>query len=230
MSVKQRQAAHRSKTILRLNALRECGWLFPRLVMVRQNPFDSARTPGHLHLLKAISSSDTAAFEAEIGAREDAKVIISIENLFSDQPDQILRILGTYFQDWKVSLIAILRPQLDWLQSRYVENVLSGFNTSPDYFRTHVHRMLKSGALDYEGRLAHLQTILGAGKVTALAFGEPLVQRFLEILEIPQTNPALAGEIHANRREKGAFLIEANRRLNILTDVFGQIRTFGAGK
>lgn len=194
--------------------------IFPSSVLVRQNPYDRARTPGHLTLLAKLAKNDLSEFERELAEHPQAQVVLSIENLFADQPDAALARLGDYFRDWDLRILAVLRPQLDWLRSRHVENVLSGFRCSTDHFATHVRAAMDSGALDYRGRLAHLGALLGARQVRAIRFRDearPLVPRCLEALGLPLTDPGLAGQIHANRREKAPVLIEAKRRLNSLT-------------
>lgn len=196
------------------------GTLFPQSFLGRQNPYDLDRTPGHIELLRKLASGDLAEFERELAEHPRAHVVLSIENLFVDQPDAALARLGDYFRDWDLRILAVLRPQLDWLRSRHVENVLSGFHSSTDGFATHIRAAMDSGALDYRGRLAHLGALLGARQVRAIRFQDearPLVPRFLEALGLPLTDPGLAQQIHANRREKAPVLIEAKRRLNSLT-------------
>ncbi|KEO61181.1 hypothetical protein [Thioclava indica] len=196
------------------------GWVFPRSILGRHNPFDKKRTPGHLPLLTRLSTQDTAEFEAELAAAPEASVILSVENLFSDQPDKALERLGTFFNDWDVEILAVLRPQLDWLWSRYVENILSGFRCSTERFETYARKALDNGTLDYGRRIAHVQRLLGARKASAIQLSDekgPLVARFLDFLGIPDIDETEAEKAHDNRRGRAAFLIEAKRRLNTLT-------------
>jgi len=201
------------------HALLERGWLFPESVMLRHNPYDKNRTPGHLKLLSFLKNKNLSKFEAELDANPTAKVLISIENLFSDQPDDVLSLLGEYFENWDVEIVSVLRPQLTWLRSRYIENVLSGFRSSTETFHTFVRNSVNSGTLDYNGRLDHLRRMLRARKVTALRIEggtQPMLPHFLTALGIPETDSVHAKNAHYNRRENEAFLVEAKRRLNSL--------------
>ena len=203
------------------------GWSFPYSMLGRHNPFDKKRTPGHLPLLTGLNTHDTAGFETELASAPEASVILSVENLFSDVPDELLESLGTFFKDWDVEIIAVLRPQLDWLRSRYVENVLSGFRCSTENFETYARNALNNGTLDYGRRIAHLQRLLGARKASAIQLNDekgPLVTRFLEILDISDIDQTEAGKALDNRRGRAAFLIEAKRRLNSLTKEFSVIQ------
>lgn len=193
------------------------GVLFPQSVLRRQNASDPERSPGHLGLLRGLASGDLSSFEAELAARPSAHVILSIENLFSDRPDADLGRLGDYFNDWDIRVIAVLRPQLDWLRSRHTENVMSGFKCATHSLPALARQMWERGVLDYRARLAHVAGLLGAAQVHALRFDgmeRPLVPRLLEALGL--TPGPDAATIHANRRERDPELVEAKRRLNPL--------------
>lgn len=202
------------------SALLQQGILFPQSVFLRQNPFDLERTPGHLKLLADLRAGTLEAFEQELETHKNCDVIISIENLFSDQPDSVFQALAAYFQGWDIHVVAVLRPQLDALRSRYVENIMSGFSRRVTSFEEFVRDVFEAGALDYAARLRHIQEVLGAASVRAVRFldpQKPLVPRFLQAAGIPVGDPQQAGTIHSNHREKPAFLIEGKRRLNMLT-------------
>lgn len=198
-------------------ALCDRGILFPAAMMAHRNPFDPARTAGHLPLLAALRRGRAQPFLDEI-AGSDATVVISMENLFADQPDDAVALLGDLFRDWHVTVVAVLRGQADWLRSRHVENVMSGFVGSVQPFAALVEDCLQRGILDYGARLDRLAGLLGADRVLALPFegAEPLLRRFLRVAGLPVTDAARADATHDNRREKAAALIEAKRRLNLL--------------
>ncbi|MDV7141406.1 hypothetical protein R3X27_01790 [Tropicimonas sp. TH_r6] len=201
--------------------LAEQGVLFPTSVLARQNPFDKERTPGHRKLLTDIENGDVSAFEAEVARHDPHTLILSVEGLFSDMPADTLHMLRTFFADDDIELVAVLRPQLDWLRSRYVEDVVTGFKsafTKP--FAEYARDTYEDQTLSYRKRLKVLEQTFEATKVSAIALvqGErPLVPRFMEAIGLPVTDAELARGIHANHREKPAALIEAKRRLNTMT-------------
>ncbi|MFZ3585016.1 hypothetical protein ACOI1H_23185 [Loktanella sp. DJP18] len=211
-----------------LSAQREAllaqGILFPRSVLLRRNPFDKSRTPGHYTLLQALTDPDYAsvldALDAELLQHEDARtLIVSIESLFSDQPDPVLMALAARFQDWDIEIIAVLRALPEWMASRYVEECLSGFRgclQTPDQF---CDEKFARGAHDYAGRLDHLATIFRPSAIHVINYdaahvGDGLVPAFLQQAGLSATDGALATGIRANVREKELFLVEGKRRLN----------------
>lgn len=220
-------------------ALSAHGVLFPQSMMQRRNPFDQSRTAGHLALLSALASDQAEPFRLEIAAG-DATVLLSMENLFTDRPDAAITPLGAFFRDWDVTLVAVLRPQADWLRSRHVENVLSGFRASTQPFGPFMRDSLRQGALDYGARLDRLACLTGADRVVTVPFGGgggPLIRRFLHALDLPVTDPDQIDR-HDNRRDKSAALIEAVRRLNLATagmsrdqrlDLEGRLRAEAGG-
>ncbi|MDO5611752.1 MAG: hypothetical protein Q4G14_00730 [Paracoccus sp. (in: a-proteobacteria)] len=195
------------------------GFLFPRSVLSRQSRWDQERTPGHLSLLGLTSEGQTTEFDAELAAHPDTAVIFSAENLIADVHDAALQRLHDHFAGWQVDIVAVLRPQFDWLKSRYIENVLSGYRAIVQPFSDFLATEFDRGAVCYDARLAHLGRIMGARSVRAIPFHDPaapLVRRFLDEIGAPVTDPALADAIHANQREKSLVLIETKRRLNAL--------------
>ncbi|MDO5631735.1 MAG: hypothetical protein Q4G22_07845 [Paracoccus sp. (in: a-proteobacteria)] len=195
------------------------GFLFPRSVLSRQNRWDQERTPGHLSLLSLREDGATADFDAELAAHPDTAVILSAENLIADVSDTRLQWLRDHFAGWQVEIVAVLRPQFDWLKSRYIEEVLGGYRASVQPFHDFLNTEFTRGAVCYDARLAHLARIMEARSVRALPFHDPaapLVRRFLDEIGTPVTDPQLADAIHANQREKSLVLIETKRRLNAL--------------
>ena len=89
-------------------ALRGHAVLFPKSGMARQNPYDQDRTPGHLRLLSQIRTGDTSEFESELAQDQNATVLLSVENIFSDVPEKTLLAAAEYFEDWDVEIIAVL--------------------------------------------------------------------------------------------------------------------------
>lgn len=205
------------------DALLARGVLFPASGLSRKNPFDSTRTSGHLQLFLDLHGGDGAAFGRELAACPHHTLVLSAENLFSDQPDAVLEAAGRHFSQDEVEVWAVLRPQFDWLRSRYVENVLSGFSAGTETFARFVEIGMERGILDYGARLRHVAGLLGARRIRAVPFlsEDPsadgaLVPRFLEAAGIPVTDPGAAAGQHSNIREKSPVLVEAKRRLNIL--------------
>lgn len=195
------------------------GFLFPKTILLRQNPFDRSRSPGHFGLISAIKNANLTEFENEIAAADFQYLIISIENLFIDQPDSIIREIGNYFSSAEIMVVAVLREVSDWSISRYIEEVLSGFRqntfTFYEFFRNKIH----NNSLYYADRLEHIARLLGAKDIRIVNYDSAvadcgLIAAFLEVAGIPITNPSLARSLRANVREKEFFLIEGKRRLN----------------
>lgn len=73
---------------MRCDAMLAQGILFPRSIMKRNNPFDHSRTAGHLLLLHGLKGDGIMqAFRQELASHPHHTLILSIENMFSDQPD-----------------------------------------------------------------------------------------------------------------------------------------------
>lgn len=192
--------------------------MFPKSVFLRQNPFDAKRTPGHLKFLRDLQSDQLHDFEHELSSVPESTLILSIENLFSDQPNHVLDKVSDYFKDWDVHIVVVLREQTAWLRSRYVENTMSGFSSRFEYSSTFVTAMIEQGTLNYNERLEFLRRRLNAQSIFAINFDSQehaLVPRFLNAIGVPVTDPDKAFEVHDNRREKPLFLVEAKRRLNV---------------
>ena len=205
--------------------LTERGVLFPTSALSRNNAFDADRTAGHRQLLADIKAGDVSAFEDEVAKHDPHTIILSIEGMFSDLPDDTLKALGDFLGESDIELVAVLRPQLEWLRSRYVEDVMTGFKSAfTDSFAAFAHKVHDSRAISYRRRLTFLAEIFGATKVTAIAMVQrekALVPRFMEAIGLPVTDVDLASNIHSNQRLKHAALLEAKRRLNAITRVLG---------
>lgn len=201
-------------------ALLAQGILYPLSIMRRNNPFDQSRTAGHLLLLNALENAEVVeAFEQERAAHPHHTLVLSIENAFFDRPDSAVKALGSYLGDDTIEVCAVLRPQFDWLRSRYVENVLSGFSIRTDNFDHFVQDTMRQGVLDYYARLRHVAKLLGAAKAWAIPFTSdrgPLVTRFMQAADLPVTDPDAAASQHSNMREKSWLLVETKRRLNAI--------------
>jgi hypothetical protein len=195
------------------------GVLFPVSVFRRQNPFDADRTPGHLGLIEGLQAVDLAKFEAELTSQPHERLILSVENLFVDQPDGMLYKIGIYFEDWNVRIVAVLRDLQGWLRSRYVEEVMSGFRSSSQTFEDFCADKTAAGVHDYASRLTDLARLLRASDVRVINYNTALqtdgiVPVFLEVTGLPVTDAPLARSIRANVREWHWFMVEAKRRVN----------------
>lgn len=199
-------------------ALRDRGFLFPDTGFSRKNPFDRSRTSGHLDLLRP-DPDLLPALRTELAENPDCHLLLSAENILNDRPDAEITRLARELQDFDIEIVAILRPQADWLRSIYLEHVMSGFIADHLTFPAFVRKLWQTGRLDYIGRLQHVSQLLGAHLIHGISFAhakDDLLANFLEATGIPLTNPVLAAQEHANRREKIAPLVEAMRRLNIM--------------
>lgn len=200
------------------------GVLFPDLSASRTNPFDLERTAGHLTLLIALADNnmraeEVTALNTELAANPSARLVLCAESLFAARSDAEIARLGTYFRDWDIELLAVLRPQFDWLRSRYVENTLSGFFFSTEGFARFVQKMVAAGVIDYHSRLRHLAGLLGAKWIRAIPMNSdqgPLVPRFLRAAGLPVTDYAAAASQRSNIRETSQLLVEGRRRFNAL--------------
>lgn len=211
------------------DALLAKGILFPQSVMSRSNPFDQSRTAGHLPLLRGLRGDGIIkAFERELETHPHHTLILSIENMFFDRPDSDLELVGQYFCRDKLEVFSILRPQFDWLRSRYIENILSGFISRVETFSDFVQNIVEAGLLNYHTRIRHVAGLMGASEIRAIPFASdeaPLVTRFLQIASLPLTNPDAAVSQHSNVREKSIALVEGKRRLNMVcSDLSASVR------
>ncbi|WP_149194750.1 hypothetical protein [Luteimonas suaedae] len=203
------------------NELRTHGVLFPETGFARGNPFDPERTSGHLELVRQIRRRGVQPLEDELKQANARVVVLSAENLLLDRPDDELRALAEYFHGWEVTVIVILRSQQEWLRSRYVESVLSGFKASIGTVQEFTAEAAEKGWLNYYAALERVCRLVSADEVRLINYEEAalkgrLVEEFLRVADLPLTDAALARTIRANVREKDVLLVEAKRRLNPL--------------
>lgn len=201
-------------------ALRAAAVLFPQTFFLRRNPVEEDRTPGHLGLVKALEAGEGLdGFHEECAQSGCSTLILSIENLFHDQPDKMLSSIGNALSDWRVELVAVLRAFPDWLASRYIEEVVTGYRRGDMVLAEFAEAMIEQGAHDYAARLNHLSGLLNARRTLAINYDaatacDGLVPTFLAVTGLPPTDPALARSIQANVRQKSWFLVESVRRQN----------------
>lgn len=180
---------------------------------------------GLLHALqkKNLTLPDPiAALEAEMASSAFHTLILSSESLFHDQPEAVIERLGTYFSDFDITVVAVLRRQDHWLASRYLEEVLSGFRQTTLTPADFVETKFRDGALDYAERLAKLAATVRAQAVRAMDYdhavaGAGLIPAFLNIAGLPETRPDLARSLRSNVSPKSTVLLESARRLNTLS-------------
>ena len=201
-------------------ALLAKGFIFPKAGLFRKNPFDQKRTSGHLALMRDLQGEIGQEFEDEISAFPDHTVILSAENLFSNSSEDLSGGIGSYFETWRIEIIVVLRPQFDWLRSRYVEDVMSGFIRRVSTFSKFAKDTFEGGSLNYACRLETMKAQLRAASIKAIALDsedDALIPRFLQVAQVPLTDMHSAVKIYDNRREEQFFCVEAKRRLNQMT-------------
>lgn len=209
------------------------GVLFPRSVFTRMVANQPDRTSGHLELLRRIAAGDLGAFEAELAAAEGARtLLLSAENIFHHPDEAALAGLGDLLAGSRVEMIAVLRGQDGWLRSYYNEAVSNGWvceTRSADRF---ARDMIAEGRLDYAGRLARLERLIGPAETRILNYdavrrgGGDVVAAFCELagLDLPERDAAEADappalrQSHVTRSYPEA--VEAQRRLNPLAAGF----------
>jgi len=204
-------------------ALSEAGILFPSFGFARSNPFDLERTAGHLSLVRDIARNSVDCKEKEclLDART---IILSAENLFLDRPDKELVAIKEFFCSHVITMVLVARGAASWLESRYIEDVMSGFKAAEYTFGEFCLERKASGGLDYASRLRNVAGLLQTSDVRLINYeaakkGEGLIVAFLAAAGLPVTAPRLASTLKSNRREKHAFLIEGKRRINHFSKV-----------
>lgn len=200
------------------------GVLFPRSVLMRGDPAEPDRTPGHLSLIGALREGETGAFVDECAAHSGRArtLLLSAENLFHHIGEADLTRLRAFLGGRDVTMIAILREQAGWLNSIYYEWVVKGIRREarpPDDF---AEDMIRSGDLDYAARLDVLAGQLRPTRTHVLDYdrlrGEgSLVARFCEAAGVDLGALDAAGTEGVNRSEPFPEAIEAQRRLNPAT-------------
>lgn len=203
------------------SALKARGVLFPATGFKHGNPFDRERTSGHLELVRNIRRGNTKPFESELAETGAEIVVLSAENMLLDRSDDELQAVAGYFYGWEIVVVVVLRNQAAWLQSRYVESVVSGFHMSTLTGREFSAVAAEEGWLDYAKAVERAGSLLSADRTLLLNYesasrSNGLIESFLEIAGIPLTNQALAKSIRSNDRNKSFGLVEVRRRLNYL--------------
>lgn len=207
--------------------LLEHGFLFPVAGFLRTEPLAPTRTPGHMGLMHALQKNPLAppepiaVLEAEMAASTFQTLVLSSESLFHDQPEAAIARLGTYFADFDITVVAVLRRQDHWLASRYLEEVLSGFRQTTLTPADFAEKKFRDGALDYAERLVRIATAVQAQAVRAMDYdhavaGAGLIPAFLDMAGLPETRQDLARSLRSNVSPKSAVLVEGARRLNTL--------------
>ncbi|MCA0930415.1 response regulator [Ruegeria profundi] len=208
-------------------ALRAHGVWVPEIGFARANPFAQERTAGHLQFVRMLAAGQTGEIDTERQATPHSVCMLSAESLFVNRPDLELQALADYFSGYEVQIVAVLRHAAGWLESRYIENCLSGFSNDTRTFPDFCDDCAKAGQLDYAARLVHLTAIFRAQSTVVVNYDaakarNDLVLTFADVCGLPITNPDLAKTIQANVRKKYLALVEGKRRLNHVTKHLGR--------
>jgi hypothetical protein len=210
-------------------ALAAAGVFFPATGFTRRDPHNPERTSGHLQLFRDVAARNLDGLAAEQAALPGGphpgthpdRLVLSAENIFADQPDDVLRAMGAYLDGVPVQVVVIFRHPVDWVLSRHVESVTGGWMSSTDSLARFTDRLLERGTLDYPARLAHVAGCLGAAEVRAFdlaalaADPRGTVGALMDDLGLPLTDPGLARGLRQNVQARPAILVEAQRRLNL---------------
>lgn len=194
------------------------GILFPETYFARRNSVDPTRSPGHIGLIAAAGTGDLSVLEREFEASKADTLVLSVENLFADQPVTALQAVADRFTDWETHLITVLRHPKRWIVSRYIEEVVSGIRfgdqTLTEFIDTKVDALLYADRIDTLKRVFQPKQMLLLNYDSEVV-GKGLILAFLEAANIPVTNNELAKKLRSNVREKFEYLIESKRRLNV---------------
>ncbi|MFD2741608.1 hypothetical protein ACFSUD_18755 [Sulfitobacter aestuarii] len=215
-------------------ALLAQGILFPASCFTRRNPTDLTRTSGNLELLRMLKNGTEGAFIEECRQHEDRaeSLVLSAENLLFDQSEGQLEPLARLLESTEVVMIAVVRHQIDWLVSRYTESVTGGWHNECRSIDRYCRDRMVDGVLDYGKRVAWLAKLLNAQTVHVLDYGSltrdgKLVSTVLDLCGVDQArfredtrdDMALSRARSDNRRSVSATAIEAQRSLNVFTDI-----------
>lgn len=196
------------------------GILFPRSILRRSNASDHTRTPGHLDLLD--SNLPTPLLdELESHAGRIDTLLLSIENLFHYPNKKNLEKLADFLAGRDLHMIAILRDQINWLESFYYETVVGGIRNETQPPSVLTQDLLARGVLTYESRLTFLENTFNASKVSVLPYRDAcsdltLLERFTTAARFRLPDSAQLGTARVNISQRFAECIEAHRRLNPL--------------
>jgi glycosyltransferase involved in cell wall biosynthesis len=197
------------------------GVFFPTSIVERRNPLFPYRTAGHLHFFKTQDRLDLLIDEISAAASVRT-AFFSAEDLFVDGQSDTLSFIRKLFSGKLLTLFCVVRPQADWLCSRYFESVVKGWRRETATFEDFVSRLIESGQLDYTRRLDELREVLGADAVIAADYEAVLrhgdsVRAALDVLKLEEELPLPMNEHEQNISRTSAEALEAHRQLNRLT-------------
>jgi hypothetical protein len=217
--------AHRDRLLAR-------GILFPRSHLRRSNPLDPARTPGHLDLVKDLAAGGGgAALLAECRAAPAPlhKLVLSVENLFNLVSEARIRALAEFLAGCEVTLVAVLRPQQDWIAARYYEAVITGQSNEARHIDAYTRDLLRGGVLDYDARLAALEAHFAPRETVVLDYDRvksDLVTTLCRLIDPGLEIDRAAAGHRVNVSAAYPEAIEAHRRLNPLVAALPQAERF----
>lgn len=205
-------------------ALLEQGFLFPQSSFTRRDSSDQQRTSGNLELLRMLKSGTEAELLDELKQHEGKvhTLILSAENLLFDKSEDELRRLADFLKTCEVTIIAILRHQIDWIVSRYAESVTKGWLIESRSIRQYCRDQMEQGVLDYGKRIAWLADIFETNNVHVLNYSDltarkSLIVTVLDLCGINVSRLNLDVDRKDNRTVTSAETTEAQRRINPFT-------------
>jgi hypothetical protein len=205
-------------------ALLEQGFLFPESSFTRRDPSDSKRTSGNLELLRMLKVGTETELLDEC-KQHDGKVhtlILSAENLLFDKSEDELRQLADFLKTCDITIIAVLRHQIDWIISRYAESVTKGWQIEARSIKLFCHDLMERGVLDYGKRIAWFADIFKTNSIHVVNYSDlssrkALVPRVLELCGIDVLRLNLDVDRKDNLTVTSAETTEAQRRINPFT-------------
>jgi glycosyltransferase involved in cell wall biosynthesis len=170
----------------------ELGYLFPRSLLTRKDPTNPLRTSGHFSLFSQLEKGDLRNFENELLKHTDSihTLILSAEGIFQIDSTSKLEMLKNIFGNAHISLVAVLRSQDSWLQSRYFESVSKGFFRETASLDEFCLDQLNEGNLNYLASLEKLERTLRPSEMLVWDHARTnnaggLVQKFFHHFNIP---------------------------------------------
>lgn len=207
----------------RREELLEKGFLFPRSVFTRKDPYDPLRTSGHLELLRLLSKGSRTAFEREIRKTVAGchTLVLSAETVMMKPRPPGLDRLRSLLRNADIHLVALVREQSGWLSSFYYEAVTKGWHRDTRSFDRFCSDVIEDDTLLYSRTLSDICTILGTRSLRVLHYDRLLSQgnlitEFLNLIgcDIQPTDEDIARR--DNRSQIWPDAVEAHRRLNTL--------------
>jgi glycosyltransferase involved in cell wall biosynthesis len=202
----------------------ELGYLFPRSLLTRRDPTNPLRTSGHFSLFNSLEKGNLKFFQEELSEHEDKihTLVLSAEGIFQNVSTAKLLDLRRILGDATVSLVAVLRSQDSWLQSRYFESVSKGFFRETASLDEFCVNQLNAGSLNYLASLQKLESALRPSEIHVWDHARTnkeggLVQKFFHDFGIP-----LSSELeHSAGNASNPFPegLEAHRKLNKFSSV-----------